>query len=154
MNRTLSSANVKTNQDNSVKRLFISLFCLLFLFSGPLWAWADCFRHNHVGVEEHHHGGARELLISDVGDTDHDDSGPRFHCPELRFDTESLNSLSTRPMPKPQDHEYKLASHSDLSKEQIFLSVQSDSTNHVRRFPSHPFLMSVSPYLLLSVFRI
>ena len=57
-------------------------------------------------------------------------------------------------MPKPQDHEYKLASHSDLSKEQISLSVQSDSTNHVRRFLSHPFLMSVSPYLLLSVFRI
>jgi len=49
---------------------------------------------------------------------------------------------------------YKLASHSDLSKEQIFLSVQGDSTHHVERFPPYPFLMGLSPHLFLSVFRI
>ena len=151
MNRSLSSANVKTNQDNSVKRLFISLFCLLFLFSGPLWAWADCFRHSHAGVEHHHD--VASVVIHDGG-SEHDDSAPQFHCPQFRFDGDCLTSLSTRSMPKPQDGQYNLAVHSNLPAEQISLSVQSDFTNHIGKFPSYPFLVGVSPHLLFSIFRI
>jgi hypothetical protein len=133
-----------------MQRFFISLFCLCFLLSGPVSAWADCFRHSHGTVEEDH--GA--ISESHHGDSEPDHSAPWFHCPQLRFDLESLASLSAKSDPKPPDHEYKLASHSDLSTEQTSLNAQSRSIAGVRRFPRHPFLVGLSPHLLLSVFRI
>jgi hypothetical protein len=127
-----------------MQRFFISMFCLSFLLSGPISAWADCFRHSHGIVEERHHH----------GDSEHDHSAPRVHCAQLRFDLQSLASLSAKLDPKPRDHEYKLASHSDLSIEQTFLNVQILSIRNAGRFPRYPFLVGLSPHLLLSVLRI
>jgi hypothetical protein len=136
-----------------MQRFFISLFCLFFLFSGPISAWADCFRHSHGTVEEHHHHG--DISDSHHGDSEHDHSAPRVHCAQLRFDLQSLVSLSAKSDPKPRDHEYKLASHSDLSAEQTFLNAQNRFiSSSAGRFPRYPFLVGLSPHLLLSVFRI
>jgi hypothetical protein len=130
----------------------ISLFCLVFLLSGPISAWADCFRHSHGTVEEEHHHRA----ISDAhhGDSEHAHSAPWVHCAQLRPDLQSVASLSAKFDPKPRDYEYKLASHSDLSTEQTFLTAQSFSIRNAGRFPRYPFLAGLSPHLLLSVFRI
>jgi hypothetical protein len=135
-----------------MQRFFISLFCLFFLLSGPVSAWADCFRHSHGTVEEQHHHGA--ISDSHHGDSEHDHSAPRVHCAQLRFDLQSLASLSAKADPKPRDHEYKLAAHSDLSTVQGSLQGQSRFIASVRRFPGYPFLVGLSPHLLLSVFRI
>jgi hypothetical protein len=87
-------------------------------------------------------------------DSETDHSAPRFHCPQLRFDLQSLASLSVKSDRKPRDHEYKLASHPDLSTEQTFLNAQNRSIKSAGRFPHYPFLIGLSPHLLLSVFRI
>ena len=136
-----------------MQRFFLSLFCLFFLISGPISAWADCFRHSHGTVEEQHHHGA----ISDTrrGDSEHDHSAPRVHCAQLRFDLQSLASLSVKADPKPRDQEYKLTSHSDSSAEQTSLNAQNRFiSSSARRFPRYPFLVGLSPHMLLSVFRI
>jgi hypothetical protein len=135
-----------------MQRFFISLFCLFFQLSGPISAWADCFRHSHGTVEEQHHHGA--ISDSHHRDSEHDHSASRVHCAQLRFDLQSLASLSAKSDPKPRDHEYKLASHSDLSTEQTFLNAQSFSIRNAGRFPRYPFLVGLSPHLFLSVLRI
>jgi hypothetical protein len=135
-----------------MQRFFISLFCLFFLISGPISAWADCFRHSHWTVEEEHHHGA--ISDSHLGDSEHDHSPPRVHCAQLRFDLQSLASLSAKADPKP-DQEYKLASYSDSSVEQTSLNAQNRFiSSSAGRFPRYPFLVGLSPHLLLSVFRI
>lgn len=137
-----------------MQRLFISLLCLFFLLSGPISVWADCFRHSHGTLEEqHHHDGVSDSFQHT--DSRHDQATPRFHCPQLLFDFQSIVSLSAKSDPKPRNHEYKLASHSDLSAEQIFLNAQNRFINSsAGRFPRYPFLVGLSPHLLLSVFRI
>ena len=135
-----------------MQRLFISLFCLFFLISGPISAWADCFRHSHGIVEERHHHGA--ISDSHHGDSENDHSAPRVHCAQLRSDLQSVASLSAKAAPKPRDHGYKLASHSDLSTEQIFLNAHSFSIRNAAKFPRYPFLVGLSPHLFLSVLRI
>jgi hypothetical protein len=135
-----------------MQRFFISLFCLFFLLSGPISAWADCFRHSHGTVEERHHHGA--ISDSHHGDSEHDHSAPRVHCAQLRFDLQSLAPLSAKSDPKPRDHEYKLISHSDLSAEQTFLNAQSFFIRNAGRFPRYPFLIGLSPHLFVSVLRI
>src|SRR4029453_3296482 len=92
-----------------MQRLFISLFCLFFLLSGPISAWADCFRHSHETVEkDHHHGGASDSIQQFHSEYDH--SAPQFHCSQIRFDIESLASLAAKSDPKLRDHEYRLPS--------------------------------------------
>src|SRR6266481_2944102 len=135
-----------------MQRFFISLFCLFFLLSGPISAWADCSRHSHGRVEEQHRHGA--ISDSHHGDSEHDHSAPRVHCAQLRFDLQSVASLSAKSDPKPRHHEYELASSSDLSTEQTFLNAQSLSIKNAGRLPRYPFLVGLSPHLLLSVFRI
>jgi hypothetical protein len=136
-----------------MQRFFNSLFCLFFLLSGPISSWADCFRHIHGTVEEQHHHGA--ISDSHHGDSEHDHSAPRVHCAQLRFDLQSVASLSAKSDPKPPEHEYKLASHSDLSAEQASLNAQNRFiSSSGGRFPRYPFLVGLSPHLLLSVFRI
>jgi hypothetical protein len=134
-------------------RFFISLFCLFFLLSGPISAWAECFRHSHGAVDGQHYHGAASDLIQDA-DSEQDHAAPRVHCPQLRFDLQSLASLSAKSDLKPRDHEYELASHSDLSTEQTSLNVQTCSIRSPGRFPYYPFLVGISPDVLLSVFRI
>jgi hypothetical protein len=135
-----------------MQRFFISLFCLLFLMSGPISAWADCFRHSHGTVEEQHHHGA--ISDSHHGDSEYDHSVPRVHCARLQFDLQSVASLSAKSDPKPKDHEFKLAAYSDLSAEQTFLNAQSRSIKSAGRFSRYSFRVGLSPHLLLSVFRI
>ena len=80
---------------------------------------------------------------------------PGFIVLSSAFDLQSLVSLSAKSDPKPRDHEYKLASHSDLSAEQTFLNAQNRFiSSSAGRFPRYPFLVGLSPHLLLSVFRI
>jgi hypothetical protein len=135
-------------------RFFISLFCLFFLISGPISVWADCFRHSHGIVEEqHNHDGVSDSI--EHTDSGHDQAAPRFHCSQLRFDFQSIASLAVKSDPKPRDQEYKLASHSDLSAEQASLNAQNRFiSSSAGRFPRYPFLVGLSPHLLLSVFRI
>lgn len=136
-----------------MQRFFISLFCLFFLISGPISVWADCFRHSHGIVEEqHNHDGVSDSIQHT--DSGHDQAAPRFHCPQLRFDFQSIASLSAKSDPKPRDHEYKLASHSDLSAEQTFPNAQGFFIRNAGRFPRYPFLIGLPPHLLLSVLRI
>jgi hypothetical protein len=137
-----------------MQRVVISLLCFLFLISGPSSVWADCFRHAHETVGEgHHHGGASDSIHATHAEPDH--SAPWFHCPQTRFDLQSLVSLSPKSDPKPRDHEYKLAWHLDLSAEQTALSAQNHFTSSgAGRFPRYPFLVGLSPHVLLSVFRI
>jgi hypothetical protein len=137
-----------------MQRVFISLLCFLFLISGPISVWADCFRHAHETVGEgHHHGGAFGSIQATHAEPDH--SAPWFHCPQTRFDLQSLVSLSAKSDPKLRDHEYNLAPHSDLSREQGFLNAQNRFiSSSAGRFPRYPFLVGLSPHLLLSVFRI
>ena len=136
-----------------MQRLFISLFCLFFLLSGPISAWADCFRHSHETVEKgHHHGGASDSIQQFHSEYDH--SAPPVHCPQLRFDPASLASLSANSDLKPRDHEYKLSSLADLSTEQTSLNIQSCSIRSPGRFSCYPFLVGLSPHVLLSVFII
>jgi hypothetical protein len=151
LNRVPTSAKLSPNLEVSMQRFLVCLFCWVFLLSGPISAWADCFRHGHGTVEEHHHG-----AISDLhhGDSGHDHSAPRVHCAQLRFDLQSLAPLSAKSDPKPRDHEYKLTSHSDLIAEQTVLNAQSFSIRNAGRFPRYPFLVGLSPHLLLSVLRI
>jgi hypothetical protein len=54
-----------------MQRFLVSLFCLLFLLSGPISSWADCFRHSHGTVEEGHHNGGVSDLIQHA-DSEHD----------------------------------------------------------------------------------
>jgi hypothetical protein len=136
-----------------MRRFIISLFCLFFLLSGPISAWAGCFRRSHAGVDEqHHHGGASDSIHHTA--SEHDHSASRIHCPQLRFDIESLASLAGKTDPKPRDHQYKLVLRADVSTEQISLKLHSGAITGTGRFPSYPFLVGLSPYLLLSVFRI
>jgi hypothetical protein len=137
-----------------MQRLLISLFSLFFLLTGPASVWADCFRHVHETVGEgHHHGGASDSIHAPHAEPDH--SAPWFHCPQTRFDLQSLVSLSAKSNPKPQDHEFKLAAHPDLSAEETSMAAQNRFiSGGAGRFPRYPFLVGLSPHLLLSVFRI
>jgi hypothetical protein len=38
-----------------MQRFRVSLFCLFFLLSGPISAWAECLLHSHETVEDHQH---------------------------------------------------------------------------------------------------
>ena len=136
-----------------MKRFLTVVLCLFFSLSGPAWAWADCFRHSHVGTDEAHH----QEVVSDViyhGHSEPDDSAARFHCPQLRFDFAAVVSSLVTSKPKPLEYHYRLASPSDLSLQQFSLSLQSRSIENVEKFLSYPFLIGISPHLLLSVFRI
>src|ERR671925_1237140 len=67
-----------------MRRFFISLFCLFFLLSGPISAWADCLRHSHEAVEDHHHqfdGHHSDFGISATHDHPRRPSPPIIHCP-------------------------------------------------------------------------
>jgi hypothetical protein len=67
-------------------RFFVSLFCLFFLLSGPISAWADCFRHNHEIVEDHHHqfeGHHFDSGISAAHDHSRSPAWPIIHCPTV-----------------------------------------------------------------------
>src|SRR5262249_53330200 len=86
---------------NCVKQILTILFSLLFQFNAISAVLADCFRHSHGVVEENHHDGTTSDVTVHSG-SDHDDSVPRIHCAPLRFDIESLNSLSARLSTKPQ----------------------------------------------------
>src|SRR5918994_5476841 len=107
-----------------MKRFLVFLFVIFFLVSGPMWAWADCFRHSHIGIgEEHRHG-----VFSDatqITEPERDNDVPSFHCPQVRFDVESINSASIRSMPKPQGNKYGYPSPLDLGfTDQTGLSAQ------------------------------
>jgi hypothetical protein len=67
-----------------MRRFFISLFCLFFLLSGPISAWADCFRHSNEAIEDHHHqfdGHHFDAGISATHDHSRSPSAPIIHCP-------------------------------------------------------------------------
>jgi hypothetical protein len=69
-----------------MRRFLVSLFCLFFLLSGPISAWAECFRHSHGIVEEqqhHHHfnGHHFDSGISATHDHSRSPSWPIIHCP-------------------------------------------------------------------------
>jgi hypothetical protein len=66
-----------------MQRVFVSLFCLFFLLSGPMSAWADCFRHSHETVEDHHQYEGRHSFsgISATHDHSPSPSWPIIHCP-------------------------------------------------------------------------
>jgi hypothetical protein len=69
-----------------MRRFFISLFCLFFLLSGPISAWADCLRHSHEAVEDHRHqfdGHHSDFKISATHDYPRSPSWPIIHCPTL-----------------------------------------------------------------------
>jgi len=137
-----------------VKRFLTVLLCLFFFLSGPAWVWADCFKHSHVATDEelHHHD-----LVSAVihhGNSEDSSSGPRFHCPQFRFDLDAVVSSLVTSKPKPLEYKHRLASYSDLSLQQFSLSLQNRSIESPEKFLSYPFLIGISPHLLLSVFRI
>ena len=70
-----------------MRRFFISLFCLFFLLSGPISAWADCFRHSHEAVEDHHHQFDGHHFDSGILPThDHplNPAWPIIHCPTAK----------------------------------------------------------------------
>jgi hypothetical protein len=67
-----------------MRRFIISLFCLFFLLSGPISAWADCLRHSHKAVEDHHHQFDSHHSDSGISPThDHplNPAWPIIHCP-------------------------------------------------------------------------
>ena len=136
-----------------MKQILAILFSLFFQFSAISAVLADCFRHSHAVVEENHHHGATSDVIGH-SDSDHDDSVPHIHCAPLRFDIESLTSLSARSNPKPQDCKYRLAWAVDMLPQQSSLSIPSRSIERAGRYPPYTFLIGLSPHLFLSVFRI
>jgi hypothetical protein len=136
-----------------VKRFLTVLLCLFFFLSGPAWVWADCFKHTHGATDEAHHHGVISAVIHH-GHSEDDGSAPRFHCPQFWFDLNAVVSSLVTSKPKPLDYKDRLASYSDLSLQQFSLSLQSRSIESVEKFLSYPFLIGVSPHLLLSVFRI
>ena len=136
-----------------MKQILAILFSLFFQFSAISAVLADCFRHSHGVVEKHHHHGVSSDVIVN-SDSDHDASVPRIHCTPLRFDTESLTSLSARSNTKPQDYKYRLVSAVDMLPQQSSLSIPSRSIERAGRYPPYTFLIGLSPHLFLSVFRI
>jgi len=136
-----------------VKQILTILFSLFFQFNAISAVLADCFRHSHGVVEENHHHGTTSDVTVHSG-SDHDDSVPRIHCAPLRFDIESLTSLSARLSTKPQDYKYRLASAVDILSQQSSLSIPSRSIEKAGRYPPYTFLIGLSPHLFLSVFRI
>jgi len=135
-----------------VKQILAILFILVLQFSAISAVLADCFRHSHGVVEEHHHGATLDVIGH--SDSDHNDSVPRIHCAPLRFDIESLTVLSARLSTKPQDYKYRLASAVDILPQQSSLSIPSRSIEKAGRYPPYTFLIGLSPHLFLSVFRI
>jgi hypothetical protein len=135
-----------------MERFFISLFCLFYLVSGPMSAWADCFQHTHGTVEEHHHAGVSESISDGGAEQDH--FAPQFDCTQLRFDFASLVSPSDKSGLKLWDQKYRLAFHGGLSAEQTSVSAQSAFIQDKLRFPHYSFLVGLSFHLLVSVFRI
>ena len=126
-----------------MQRFFISLFCLFSLISGPISAWADCFRHSHWTVEEEHHHGA--ISDSHHGDSEHDHSPPGFIVLSSGSISSRLRRYQQR-RPETADQEYKLASHSDSSVEQTSLNAQNRFiSSSAGRFPRYPFLVVFHP---------
>jgi hypothetical protein len=136
-----------------MRRLLILLYCLLFPLAGPVWAWGDCFRHNHFHSEhEHQHGVAPDLKTH--GDAEDVNAAPRFHCPEHWFESDLLAASAARSNTKPQDYRHLTVSHFDAILQVASLSVEKSSIQHSGKSPPYPFLIGPSPHLLLSVFRI
>lgn len=137
-----------------MKRFLIILFCLSFSLNGAASAWADCFKHHHNGTdEEHHHSGIVAGMIHH-GDSEDDHSAPRFHCPPSQFDLDAVVPAFTTSKPKQLESKYKLSPRPDLSAQQFSFNIESRSIEAAGKFLSYPFLIGISPHLLLSVFRI
>ena len=149
MNCTLSSGRLGVN--TIVKQLLIIFLAIFFFLSGPASLWADCFRHTHAHSEDHHDSNGLSAVSSDA--TDDNDSAARFHCPPVQFDLDAVSSTITTSKPSPTEYTCRLARDSGLAADEFSLATQSRWIE-TRLSVSYPYLIDISPHLLLSVFRI
>jgi len=134
-----------------VKQSLTILLAIFFFLSGPALVWADCFKHSHSDKEHHHSS------LSDAdhrSDSDHNHSDARVHCSSLQFDFDAVSSTLATPKPKPIEYKYNLVRQSDVSADQFSLAIRSRSIETAQNSLSYPYVIGISPHLLLSVFRI
>jgi hypothetical protein len=135
-----------------VKQSLTILLAVFFFLSGPASLWADCFKHTHTD-HAHHHSTVSDLQHrSDSATADH--SAPRVHCSPSQFDLDAIVPTLTTLKPKLLDYKSKLLSRLDLSAQQFSFNIQRRSVETAGKFLAYPFLIGISPHLLLSVFRI
>jgi hypothetical protein len=131
---------------SAVKQLLTIFIVVFFFLSGPASLWADCSKQVHSHSAEHD---ALDALShpSEADKTDDTDSAPRIHCPPSQFDLNAISATVTTS--KPNQYQGKLAR----------LSAADECSLAIHRIESirsvgYPFLIGISPHLLLSVFRI
>jgi hypothetical protein len=125
------------------------LLALFFFFSGPVSIWADCFRHSHEG---HHHSSVSAL--QDRDESNDEDSAAWLHCSPLQFDLDAVSSTLTTSKPKPIEYKYNLARQPDFTADQFSLAIRSRSFETAQNPLTYPYVIGISPHLLLSVIRI